>query len=130
MYVRTFTTFAYPEAGRALGRMYYSGLGVPTDYARAYRYYSSIEEAGIPAALYRLGCMLERGQGVASDPTGARDFYRRAAKRGHIFAKRRLGVLAVRRGNVLLGIPLLIASVVEGLCLVVRNQYDPRLELG
>jgi TPR repeat protein len=41
-------------------------------------------EAGLPEAMFSLGCCLDNGEGVAApDPMAAMDWYRRAADAGH-----------------------------------------------
>ena len=44
-------------------------------------------EAGLPEAMFSLGCCLDNGEGVAApDPMAAMDWYRRAADAGHGWA--------------------------------------------
>jgi len=56
-----------PEMHRQLGNLYYLGLGVERDYARAARYYSMAAFAGDLAAQVNLGHLYGNGLGVPQD---------------------------------------------------------------
>lgn len=130
MYMRAYTNFRYAQAARGLGRMYYCGLGVPVDYKRAYDYYSRIEGADIPAALLLLGVLFEKGQGVERDLDRARDCYRRAAKGGNLFARKQLGVLETKRGNLPIGLLLWGSAIVQVLYFAAFKPHDERLKVA
>jgi TPR repeat protein len=53
------------------------------EHEQAAEWYTKGAEAGLPKAMYNLGCLLHRGKGVAlPDHTAAADWYRRAADAG------------------------------------------------
>jgi len=50
----------------------------------AVEWYTKAAEAGLPNAMYDLGCMLDAGEGMAApDYPAAANWYRRAADDGH-----------------------------------------------
>lgn len=75
------------------GQKYFSGDGVPQNYARAAEFFRSAGEAGHPYALYSLALMHEHGYGVKKDMAEARRWYERAAKAGHSGAEGRIEIL-------------------------------------
>ncbi|MGI9250836.1 MAG: tetratricopeptide repeat protein [Pseudohongiellaceae bacterium] len=80
------------DAQYDLGRVYYSGKGVPQDYAEAARWYQLAAEQGHADAQENLGSLYYRGQeGVPQDFTEAGRWYRLAAEQDSIFAQYRLG---------------------------------------
>jgi TPR repeat protein len=60
-------------------------------YEQILPYTRNQEEMVSPDIWYQLGVMYEEGRGVEKDPAKAAGFYRRAAEKGHIQAKERLG---------------------------------------
>jgi TPR repeat protein len=72
------------------GQRYYTGDGVPQDYARAAQLFRRAGSNGHPYAQYMLALMLEHGYGVTADLAEAKLWYRRAAKLGDLRAQRRL----------------------------------------
>jgi hypothetical protein len=79
-----------PYAARNLGDIYYEGLLLPRDYAKAYLHYEQAAEWGLPSVHFQLGKMHEYGQGVPVTLTEAAYHYRLAALEGHEVALLRL----------------------------------------
>ena len=64
----------------ALGRIHRAR----NEHERAVGWYTKGAEAGLPKAMFSLGCRLNHGEGVAAaDYPAAADWYRRAADAGH-----------------------------------------------
>jgi len=57
------------------------------DHEQAVEWFTKAAEAGLPTAMFRLGCCLDQGEGVAApDYPAAVDWYRRSADLGHALA--------------------------------------------
>jgi TPR repeat protein len=57
---------------------------VRKEHEQAVAWFTKAAEAGLPEAMFDLGCCLNMGEGVAApDPLAAMDWYRRAADAGH-----------------------------------------------
>jgi TPR repeat protein len=74
------------EAGDAkaqflLGAGYYSGEGVPQDYAEAMKWYRKAADQGHASAQYNLGILYAEGQGVPQDYVLAHMFFNLAVSR-------------------------------------------------
>ena len=66
-------------AMQALGDFHHSR----TEIAQAVEWFTPCAEAGVPRAMFSLGCCLDEGKGgVAPDYPAAADWYRRAADAG------------------------------------------------
>ena len=116
------------RAALALGKFYYLGLGVPVDFVRSYSYLAKVEQSNDAVALLRLGVMFELGKGVPKNIDRARSLYRRSARLKNIFARKNLGVLEVKRGNVLIGLLLWSSAFLQGVTLGLIKRYDSRLQ--
>lgn len=115
------------HAALALAKFYYLGLGVPVDFERAFSYLASLEHSNNAVALLRLGTMYELGRGVQKDLGHARSLYRRSAQLKNIFARKQLGVLEVKRGNIFIGVPLWMSAFLQGVALGFFKEFDQRL---
>jgi TPR repeat protein len=73
-----------------LGGIYYSGEGVPQDYAEAVKWFRKAALQGEVYAQYNLGWMYETGTGVPQDYAEAAIWYRMAAQQGNANALTRL----------------------------------------
>ena len=63
----------------AMGDIHYSR----NEHEQAVKWYIKGAEAGLPRAMFHLGCCLDTGEGVAApDYPAAADWYRRAADAG------------------------------------------------
>ena len=80
-----------PEAQARLGWMYYSGAGVPEDFAKAVYWYRLAAHQGNPKAQFRLGYLHYVGRGVPKDFVESVRWYRLAAEQGHAVAQFNLG---------------------------------------
>jgi len=83
----------YAGAQSILGVMYYSGRGMPQDYAQALKWCRKAAEQGLVDAQYNLGVMYDNGQGVPQDDAQAFTWYRKAAEQGFAKAQYNLGVM-------------------------------------
>ena len=89
---------AKAEAGDAeaqfnLGAMYYSGRGVPQNYATAMSWLRKAAQQGNAYAQFFLGLMYDFGRGVPEDDVQAVSWYRKAAQQGHAKAQYNLGLM-------------------------------------
>lgn len=66
-----------------MGEMYFFGLGVERNDARAAQYYEIAAKAGNAEAAYRLGYLAATAQGMAHNPAAAERWWLAAAGRGH-----------------------------------------------
>ena len=71
------------------------------EYERAVEWFTKGAKAGLPNAMYQLGCSLDKGEGMAApDYPAAAGWYRRAAEAGHGTAASELSLMyAVGRGR-------------------------------
>lgn len=76
-----------PVAQRKLGAMYYVGLGVPQDSARATEWYGKAAEQGHAPAQHNLGFIYWQGRGVPQDYVQAHFWSNLAAAQGHDLAR-------------------------------------------
>jgi uncharacterized protein len=81
------------DAQNNLGAIYYSGHGVPQDYAQAVAWYRRAADQGDAPAQAALGWMYEEGQGVTQDYAQAAIWYRKAADQGNAEAQGNLGAM-------------------------------------
>jgi TPR repeat protein len=128
-YERAFSEANSIAAALALGRLHYVGIDGAVDYKKAHFYLSKLENENEPLAHYFLGIMSEMGKGTPCDMGKARIFYRRASASKHIFARKNLGVLEIRRGSVCLGVLLWASAFIQGVWLSLINPYDTRMRL-
>lgn len=92
------------EAGDAasqfhVGYIYSNGLGVPTNYAEARKWYELSAQQDNTEAQYYLAGLYFEGRGVEMNPATAERWLRKAAIRGHSSAQNNLGVLYAKRSN-------------------------------
>jgi hypothetical protein len=71
-------------------RGYYTGVGVPRDYARAYELYLPLAKGGNPVAARCVGLMILTGKGTKRDPSVAKEWLSVSAQKGDETAKRLL----------------------------------------
>ena len=75
------------EAMVALGDMYNYGMGMPTNYAKAYKLYSDAVMKDDPEGVYMFATMYDDGHGVEQDKEKALQLYQVAADMGSADAK-------------------------------------------
>jgi len=78
------------KAQAEMGRRYYSGTGVPKDYAESVRWFRLAAENGHAAAQYHLALSYELGQGVLQDNVQAAAWYSLSATQGEAQAGERM----------------------------------------
>jgi TPR repeat protein len=76
-----------------LAKRYYSGIGIPVDYAAAHSNFVIAANGGDVEAARYLGIIYLRGKGVAKDRVEAAKWLRMAAAGGDVMAKRNLELL-------------------------------------
>ena len=76
-----------------LGFMYYNGQGLPSDKAKASKWYRLAAQQAHSLAQLNLGAMYRSGEGVPQDSIEAAKWYRMAAQQGNPIAQDNLGVL-------------------------------------
>jgi TPR repeat protein len=81
------------QAMSDLGLDYEKGLGVPSDYNKAARWYRKAADAGNTDGMIRLGYMYRNGLGVEKDYVQASSWYRKAAASGSAYAMSDLGFM-------------------------------------
>jgi len=82
------------DAQTALGTLYYLGLGVPRDMARAYRWFGQAARGGHAGGQFHLGVMYRFGHGIPQDIFQAYLWLYAASNQGHERAKVYLRSLA------------------------------------
>ena len=82
-----------PETWNDLGRLYWLGEVIETDYAQAFYWYQKAAEKGLAQARYNLAALYQNGQGVVQDYQQAVSWYIQAAEQGHTRAQYALGTL-------------------------------------
>jgi TPR repeat protein len=80
-----------PAFMNKLGDAYYSGEGVPQDYAKAREWYEKAAAKGHDGAMVDLGLLYENGQGVPQDYAKAREWYEKAAAKDNAVAMNVIG---------------------------------------
>jgi hypothetical protein len=76
-----------------LGAMYYEGLGVPKNAAKAVEWYQKAAAQGNASAQFNLGAMYYGGVGVPKDAVKAVEWFQKAAAQGNASAQFSLGVM-------------------------------------
>ena len=79
------------EALWRMGKKYYNGDGVSTDYARAVEYYRKAAEAGYAGAQNDLGFCYYEGKGVEKNYRTAVYWFEKAASQGNTWGQNNLG---------------------------------------
>jgi TPR repeat protein len=136
LFEQVYVSGDYPRrllAALKLGYIYERGLGVPTDYAKAYDYYEKVasEKDSVGAiGLLHLGIMYDCGEGVDKDWEKAKSFYRRSAKLGNLFARKNLGLLTTQSGNIPYGLWLWLSTVAEIAVVAMFNKDSLRFRYG
>ena len=81
------------EANFALGGVYYFGLGVQQDYAKAIEWYKKAAAQDHAGAQFALGGVYNFGLGVRQDYAKAIEWYEKAAAQDHADAQFFLGIM-------------------------------------
>ena len=71
-------------------RKYYTGVGMPQDFLKAYQLFLPLAKGGNPVAARFIGLMKLTGKGTSRDPAVAKEWLSLAAQRGDETAKRLL----------------------------------------
>ncbi len=82
-----------------LGRLFWSGNGVPTDRGVAYRLFLSAASDGNVMAMVNVGAMCIAGHGISTDYAAAKAWLSLAARHGNAVAHQNLGLLYEFRGD-------------------------------
>lgn len=78
-----------------LGIVYYRGLGVSKDFAKAALWFKRAAEKEHVLAQFNIGLMYANGQGVSADLKQAERWYQRAAEQGYGSALNNLGAMYI-----------------------------------
>lgn len=84
------------DATYDVGCLYYSGLGVPKDFRRAWAWFGAAAKGGSHKAKYFIGLLYLRGYGVARNDQVAKMWFLRAAKQGDHSAEYAIGRLYLK----------------------------------
>lgn len=124
-YERALSNGNDPDACLALGRIY---LG-SDQYQKALPYFEQCAETE-PGAQFALGLMYNLGCGVAQDLEEATRLYREAAQKGHLLARKNLGIAEIRIGYRLKGLWHYLSAVVQMIPVALRNREDRRIRIA
>lgn len=122
-------------AALKLGYIYGAGYdadnhyGAAVNFDKAFKYYKQLENSDIAIGLLHLGIMYEKGLGTPKDLGKALDLYRRAAKGGHVIARKCLGVLMVRNGDYVSGYLQWGIAVAEVIFFSIFKRNSQRLAM-
>lgn len=86
-------------AANRVGRVFFDGMGVPQDRAKALVWFTKAHELGWAGGQYNLGLMYELGYSVRADAVIAFMWYGRSAAQGYGLAKDRARELGMRVAN-------------------------------
>jgi TPR repeat protein len=81
------------DAQTLVGEMYLDGIGVKTDYEKAFFWLSKAAQREDSQAQYLVGYMYENGLYVAKDIVSAVKWYKKAALRGDVMAQYNLALI-------------------------------------
>ena len=93
--LREMATKNNPEALILLADLHATGHMVLKNASLAFNYYRRAAEAGDNEAQYRLGVLYKEGRGTPFDLKSAKKWFTRAAKKGHLKARKALEGLRV-----------------------------------
>ena len=79
------------EAQCKLGKCYYEGNGLSTNYTKAFMWFEKAAEQGNAVAQYYLGKCYDFGEGVINNEYQAIEWYTKAAKQEYVKAQVKLG---------------------------------------
>jgi len=89
-----------PVAMFFLGDIYcHGGLGLQMDMRRAIKLLEEAAKLGSSEALYNLGIAYYHGEGVQENKAKGAEYYKKAAMRGHVKGRHRLGCYEREKGN-------------------------------
>jgi TPR repeat protein len=111
-----------------LGYIYERGVGVPVDNKKAFTYYEELDESDVPQGLTLLGVMYALGKGTDKDTDKAMELYHRAAKLGHIYGLKNMGLLKIKKGNPL-GFFFWASAVLQGIFLGIFRPGSRRIKI-
>ncbi|MGH8401134.1 MAG: hypothetical protein ACRESU_08530, partial [Gammaproteobacteria bacterium] len=115
----------YPDVQAYLGELYFSGVGIKRDYAKALYWYKQAASKNNYEAIWAIGLMHEQGAGVTKDYTEAARQYQLAATHGLQIAEIYLGNLYVQgegvKKNYSEAKELFISASKSGNCLADAN---------
>lgn len=98
-----------PVAYLCLARVYYA----EKKYDLAHKYLLHIISENQPGVYYMLGHMYRYGRGVEKDLAKSMEYYQYAENEGHIIASFLLGLLIIKRGNIINGLKKMLKAVIE-----------------
>ena len=119
------------ESHLALGRIYFYGIGVPTNYERSYECFSLVEkQTGNAIASFMLGKFFMQGILVNKDLLKAEQLFNKAIDKGYTYGIRNMASLEYLKGNKLKSVILTLKSAIKAMTIALKNPKDVRLRAG
>jgi TPR repeat protein len=119
--------FPEPFAHARLGALYFNGLGVQRDPAKAFLHLSQGESLRWPHTLLMLGLLFHLGEGTQVDIERARSLYRAAADQGLVLAMHYLCSLEADTKNYLLAVKWKLCAFAATFKEVMRGDPEQKL---
>lgn len=116
-----------PVAHVGLGRAYYNGHGVDSNYSTALHHFKKADKGGVPEARLYLGLMYYRGTAVERNTQIAEDYFHAAVSDDFAVAYAYLARIALSRGRLLKASVLFCRGVALGRRIAAKDPTDPRL---
>ena len=126
-YQRALETLDEPFAHARLGALYFNGLGVPRDRAKAFQHLSKGESLRWPHTLLMLGVLFYFGAGTEVNRDRARSLYRAAADAGLVLAMQYLGSMEAEDRHYLQAAKWRIRAVLSTIRALMSGDPDQRL---
>ncbi len=100
------------------------------NYVRAKQCYEQAEAAGYVPALYLLGVMYLDGHGVKKNADIAFEYFDKAARQGHLIARRERSLMLMRGYRGILYVPIgilgYLKNLVSGIWTIVQDPYTTK----
>ena len=119
-----------PYGHIGLGRLHFSGNGVPQDFGKALDHLLKAESTQYPQALTMLGLMYQFGWGTTVDLERAQSLYVAAANQQFVLAMLYLRNLEFRRHRYIAALRWQLKTFATTIPIALKNPNDPRLDYG
>jgi TPR repeat protein len=126
-YQRAVASLDEPFAHARLGALYFNGLGVPRDRAKAFQHLSKGESLRWPHTLLMLGVLFYFGAGTEVNRDRARSLYREAADAGLVLAMHYLSSVEAENGHYLQAAKWRIRAVFSTIKALASGDPEQRL---
>ena len=114
--------------------MFYCGrlMTAMARHQEAFAWYEKAAANGYSAAHFRLALAYDRGQGVGVDKSKALEYMRMAAEKGHVLAKREIGIRLILRGRgfreKIIGLRTLFSILASARRITLENERSGELK--